>query len=156
MVACGQGQIVSFLILLSLRQRRRTLALVLEPTCAGYCSAQHHTDQFSFDARELAQWADRALRANLTYYCVRRAFFADFVRCLDAENRGPRVDVDEETFFAVWQYLTGKNDRLSDDKVLSFDKAVLDLLSQANSALRGGAPGPGGGAHAAPAGPDPC
>lgn len=83
---------------------------------------------FTFDADRTFRWTTTVLKSNLSYYRVRRELFATFITLMDAAVIRA-VIIDEEEFIAIKQFLTLKNDALSDDKRLSFDKAIMALRS---------------------------
>lgn len=61
--------------------------------------------------------------------------FAKFVELMDEAVVVP-VEIDDELFIALKQFLTARNDGLTDDKRLSFDKAVMEVRSKSAKALR--------------------
>lgn len=89
---------------------------------------------FNIDAYCLRDWALRALRTNVTYYRLRRELFAALMSVLD-EPINVGCEVEEEDFMVLRQFLSSKNDSLSDDKRLAFDKSLTALRSAALTAI---------------------
>lgn len=86
------------------------------------------------DATLLRNWVNTALRSNVTYFRVRRELFASFTHMLDEFPTTP-VEIDDELFIVIRQFLTVRNDSINDDKRLAFDKALVDLRIAATRAL---------------------
>jgi hypothetical protein len=107
-----------------------------EPCDVSSLAAQDVQTFFVVDAAAAVAWCDRTLRANLTYYRLRRELFAEFVALIDQLDIENRVALDEEIFISFKSFLTSRNDSLNDDKRLSFDRAVLQLRNAASGAIR--------------------
>jgi len=102
---------------------------------------------FNIDAYCLRDWALRALRTNVTYYRLRRELFTALMSVLD-EPVVVGCEVEEEDFMTLRQFLSSKNDGMTDDKRLSFDKSLtavrsasLVAISRHEAAARRVAPG---------------
>lgn len=89
-------------------------------------SLANFQNNFTADQRQLSRWINQCLTANLTYYRSRREFFTGFVRSLE-ERPGHRVDIDEEDFITVRQFLTSRNDMVTQDARLAFDKSLFKM-----------------------------
>lgn len=73
--------------------------------------------------------------SNTTYFRVRRDLFTDFSETLRTVAARPRVRITDEQFVVIRSFLTVRNDAISDDKRLSFDKAIMELRAAANDAI---------------------
>lgn len=100
----------------------------------AFTSTMTLASEIILDAQRTADWVKTVLRSNLTYFRVRREMFTAFVGVMDA-TVVRRVSIDDELFIALKQFLTMRNDSMTDDKRLSFDKAVMELRSAAAAAL---------------------
>lgn len=99
-----------------------------------WCSTNIPASTINLDAYVLRDWVNRALRANLTYFRVRRELFEHFNAALDA----PIVtgcEIENEDYMILRQFLTQRNDSLDDNKRLSFDKALDGFRAAASSAI---------------------
>lgn len=89
---------------------------------------------FTADANSMVKWTGEVLLANLTYYRARRDLFGDFSRLVNHVGSHV-VHISEEEMIVIRQFLTARNDVITDDKRLSFDKAILAVRSRAISNL---------------------
>lgn len=100
--------------------------------------------RLSADLHALDAWVDAAQTASITYFRVRRSLFEQLSEVLVRAEEVPResrVTIDYETFVACRSFLQCRNDALTDDKRLSFDKAVSDISRLIAAAVgRGGTP----------------
>jgi len=68
---------------------------------------------------------------------LRRELFEQFNDLVfDEDQSQPLVNVNEEVFIVVRQFLTSRNDAINDDKRLSFDKAIFELRRACAKALK--------------------
>lgn len=77
----------------------------------------------------LPLWLDRADLANVTYFRVRRALFQELAQELrDAAGVHPGlcVTLPDEVFLALKQLLQSRNEGVSSDVRLSFERALAD------------------------------
>jgi len=83
----------------------------------------------------LRAWVDKAQVAQDAYFVIRRDLFAEFVRILLRDGANGRVRIGRETYNQIRNYLTSRNDRLSDAAKLAFVKACdrLDELCDEES-----------------------
>lgn len=73
-------------------------------------------------------WTAKVLASNLTYYRLRRELFEKFNNLVfDDHQMGSLVELSEEVYIVIRQFLTSRNDAINDDKRLSFDKAIFEL-----------------------------
>lgn len=75
------------------------------------------------------------MTANTSYFRVRREIFAELTAAMD-DHASVRIALDGEIFLGIRQFLVVRNDDVSDDKRLSFDKAVLQARVAAQTVLR--------------------
>lgn len=75
------------------------------------------------------------MTANTSYFRVRREIFAELTAAMD-DHAPVSVALDEEIYLGIRQFLVVRNDAVSDDKRLSFDKAVLQARVVAQTVLR--------------------
>lgn len=109
------------------------------PIVSGLANYQN---QFVVAAAVAAEWADRCLRSNLTYYRLRRELFEMFVDGLTDNLALPTIRLTDEQFIVIRTFLTARNDALDDNKRLAFDKAVLEVRAMASRALQAPHPAP--------------
>lgn len=98
---------------------------VFETPTPRTCLANTQND-FTADRERLISWIGSALTANLTYYRTRREFFHTFVLALE-HTVHLRVVVCEEDFITVRQFLTSRNDAVTADARLAFDRTLFKL-----------------------------
>lgn len=91
----------------------------------------------TFDAHDALAWTTEALKSNSSYFRLRRELFTKLVQIMDQGLI--RCDLDDDAYIALRQFLTNRNDAITDDKRLSFDKAVLQLRDAARAAIKGSA-----------------
>lgn len=83
--------------------------------------------------------------ANMSYFRLRRELFDEFAKMLAPPDGQARVNITSEAFIVIRYFLTARNDSLDDNKRLSFDKAIMQLRSDALAALAAAPPPPAGG-----------
>lgn len=99
---------------------------------------------FAVAAVAVVAWCNKVLCSNLTYFRLRRVLFDEFVELLGYEGESA-VSFHHETLMVIRQFLTERNDALNDNKRLSFDKTVFELLAAAQKVLSArGAAAPAG------------
>lgn len=97
-----------------------------------YCLAQNF---FTADAAAAVVWCQKVLLSNLTYFRLRRELHEEFSRIVNPQHGVPFVSISQESFIVIRYFLTARNDVLDDNKRLSFDKAILALLNDAQRAI---------------------
>jgi hypothetical protein len=73
--------------------------------------------------------------ANLSYFRLRRTLFDEFVSMTTPPYNVISFHIDSESFLVIRHFLTVRNDCINDDKRLSFDKAILQILNDAQHAI---------------------
>lgn len=99
---------------------------------------------FYVDAAAAVGWTNRVLCSNMSYFRLRRELFEEFNRLLSAPDGRARCAISPEVFIVIRYFLTARNDVLDDNKRLSFDKAILQLRSDAYLVLHPVAAAPRG------------
>lgn len=76
----------------------------------------------------LRAFVDAAMTANLVYYRVRREIFDLLSHALVSEApRAGEVRIRYEQFMAIRTYLQARNDAITNDSRLAFDKVLQEL-----------------------------
>jgi len=84
---------------------------------------------------DLFNWLTLAQTSNLTYFSVRRTLFQKFSSKIQLFNSNHEDDdfisLTTELYNHIWQFLTARNDHITDNSRLSFQASVDELLTLA-------------------------
>lgn len=86
--------------------------------------------KLSADRDALLQWVEEAQLANTTYFRVRRDLFARLTSLLKRESDVDvtvRVTISHDVFVSLRGFLLSRNEQENDNKVLSFEKSLLEI-----------------------------
>lgn len=85
------------------------------------------TQLFQLQSDGLAKWCRRALLENTTYFRSRRVLYDEFLTLIDPPPGQRCTSIDQESFIVVKQFLTTRNEAITNDLRLAFDKTVIAL-----------------------------
>lgn len=86
--------------------------------------------ELSVGLSKLLPWIHEAQFAETQYFRVRRGLFhqlRDAITATGVNGAGQRVVLTSEEFIAIRGFLLSRNDQLSDDKRLAFEKTIVDI-----------------------------
>jgi hypothetical protein len=90
--------------------------------------------KLTIENKELDSWLELVQSAKLTYFKVRQECFDKLMALLLPQSGASETTstLTSEAFRTLKSYLTSRNDKLTDDKTLAFEKtlAELETLSQ--------------------------
>ncbi len=78
----------------------------------------------------LSSWVEDAQVTNITYFRLRRELYATLLEHLEASRNEPDeicTVLSRDDFFTIKQVLTSRNDSISNDARLAFDKLLIEL-----------------------------
>lgn len=85
---------------------------------------------------ELRDWCERSALASTTYFKLRRELWEELVQLLQPGTPpGPSVTLSFDQFITIKGFLLSRNQDLSDDKRLAFDKALAELDQRCSTVL---------------------
>lgn len=74
------------------------------------------------------------MRTNVSYFRLRRELFDSLAVLMEEEAIVP-CTIEDEDYMVLRQFLSSKNESITDDKRLSFDKSLSALRSAATRAI---------------------
>lgn len=78
----------------------------------------------------LDEWVEECQLANITYFRIRRELYASLLRRLEESKDAPVEEctsISPDDFFTIKQVLTSRNDNLSNDARLAFDRLITEF-----------------------------
>jgi hypothetical protein len=116
--------------------RRRTLGSGLalaqcfvRKASAGQLASKLKTMKLTIERKELDSWLELVQSSKLTFFKVRQEVFDKLLAILRPQSQAHEstVTVTSSTFKLLKSYLTSRNDKLSDEKTLAFEKTLEEL-----------------------------
>lgn len=81
----------------------------------------------------LYNWVNKVQISNLSYFKVRKDLMTELSRMSvlksDENLAEGELVLSQSTFNSIWQFLTTRNDKITDDSRLAFQAAIDDLLT---------------------------
>lgn len=78
----------------------------------------------------LGEWVEEAQISNITYFRLRRELFQSLINKMESSRDSPDdecTSISPDDFFTIKQVLTSRNDSISNDARLAFDRLLTEL-----------------------------
>lgn len=84
---------------------------------------------FELSRQALYRWCNDSITSNVTYFRTRRELLSSFTRMLGTGVGDDIVSVSSALVISIRTFLSMRSDRVSDDNLLAYETAVMELLS---------------------------